>query len=214
MNYSKANIKRSIKKNVDDYKNQIVNEENSFLQSTDFSEPVEIPNHKILIDKKFYIPQQIRKVMSEALEWGNKAAVKYIKETKNRISSPFKVSVYARIQIKKLHNGRIIFNTVNIDIKQAMLIKSNEDIENFDKSFVNHAIKNFVQMQIEHSGWSFDSMAYIYLTTYETKPLRAASYIVTPEKLRNAKCGIINLRNPDNECLKWCMRYHQSAITV
>ena len=217
LNYSKANIKRGIKakvkKNVDDYKNQTVNEENSFLQSADFSEPVEIPNHKILENKKFYIPPQIRKIMSEALEWGNKAAVKYIKETKNRISSPFKVSVYARIQIKKLHNGRIIFNTVNIDIKQAMLIKSNEDIEKFEKSFVNHAIKNFVQMQIEHSGWSFDAMAYIYLTTYETKPLRAASYIVSPEKLRNAKCGIINLRNPDNECLKWCMRYHQSAKT-
>jgi hypothetical protein len=42
------------------------------------------------------------------------------------------------------------------------------------------------------------------------KQLRGRSYIESPEKLKNAKVGIINIRNEDNECFKWCILYHQS----
>ena len=40
--------------------------------------------------------------------------------------------------------------------------------------------------------------------------MRASSYIQTPPKFSNAKSGLINIRNEDNECFKWCMLYHQS----
>jgi hypothetical protein len=46
---------------------------------------------------------------------------------------------------------------------------------------------------------------------FETKPLRASSYIPTPERFSNAKCGLINIHNTDQECFRWCMRYHQSC---
>ena len=45
---------------------------------------------------------------------------------------------------------------------------------------------------------------------FETKPLRAASYIPTPERYKNAKCGLINIQNPDQECFKWNALYHQT----
>ena len=45
---------------------------------------------------------------------------------------------------------------------------------------------------------------------YETKPLRAASYIPTPERYKHAKCGLINIQNPDQECFKWNALYHQT----
>ena len=50
----------------------------------------------------------------------------------------------------------------------------------------------------------------LFVEIFEIKPARGSSYIPTPEKYQNAKCGIINIRNEDQECFKWCMKYHQT----
>ena len=31
-----------------------------------------------------------------------------------------------------------------------------------------------------------------------------------PDKDSNAKCGLSNIQNADQERFKWCMKYHQS----
>ena len=46
---------------------------------------------------------------------------------------------------------------------------------------------------------------------FETKAMRASSYIPTPEKYSNAMCGLVNIQNVDELCFQWCMRYYQSA---
>jgi hypothetical protein len=51
----------------------------------------------------------------------------------------------------------------------------------------------------------------MFLESYDIKPVRGSSYIPTPEKYSNAKCGLINIRNEDQECFKWCTLYHQSG---
>ena len=63
---------------------------------------------------------------------------------------------------------------------------------------------------IEGSGWIIYRWHYIFVECLTTKPLRASSYIPTPEKYSNAKCGLINIQNKDQECFGWCMKYHQS----
>ena len=50
----------------------------------------------------------------------------------------------------------------------------------------------------------------VYLKSFTNEPVRGSSYIPTPEKYSNAKCGLINIQNDDQECFKWCMKYHQS----
>ena len=50
----------------------------------------------------------------------------------------------------------------------------------------------------------------IKIDVYKIRPIRGASYIPTPEKYLNAKCGLVNIHNYDHECFRWCMRYHQS----
>ena len=50
----------------------------------------------------------------------------------------------------------------------------------------------------------------VYLKSFTTKPVRGSSWIPTPDKYSNAKCGLINIQNPDDECLRWCAIYHQS----
>ena len=83
-------------------------------------------------------------------------------------------------------------------------------ITKLDKNYENFSMLNYIKKDIERSNWTFASMLFAHVTIYQTKPLRGASYIPTPEKFINAKSGLVNVRNDDNECLKWCLKYHQS----
>ena len=56
----------------------------------------------------------------------------------------------------------------------------------------------------EGSGWVLESITDIKLHTAEWNPLNAGSYIELPAYLKNKK-AIINMKNQDNECFKWCV---------
>ena len=43
-----------------------------------------------------------------------------------------------------------------------------------------------------------------------TTTIRGSSYIPTPVKFAHPKSGLVNIRNTDDKCFKWCMVYHQS----
>lgn len=38
----------------------------------------------------------------------------------------------------------------------------------------------------------------------EYQPLKGSSYIELPIELRNSMKGLINIKNNDNECFRWC----------
>ena len=63
---------------------------------------------------------------------------------------------------------------------------------------------------VDDSNWELHRYEYVKMDFFTTRPLRASSYIQTPQQFSNAKSGLINIRNEDNECFKWCMLYHQS----
>ena len=66
-------------------------------------------------------------------------------------------------------------------------------------------------VQAQGSEWVPYKFYKIDLKGFTTKAERGSSWIPTPEKYNNAKCGLIHIENEDdNECFKWCMKYHQS----
>ena len=77
---------------------------------------------------------------------------------------------------------------------------------NFDLSFACNRI------------WeSYDGEAYM-LTIDHLKPridLIAFNtfFPILNEKTKNAKCGLINIRNQDDDRFKWRMKYHQRETT-
>ena len=61
------------------------------------------------------------------------------------------------------------------------------------------------------SGWSLKRVVGLFITTCTQKPSRGSSYIPTPPALCNSKLGLINIKNEDQECFKYCVLYHQSG---
>ena len=54
------------------------------------------------------------------------------------------------------------------------------------------------------SGWRFERVIKLVLHTTRWDPINAGSYIELPEVLKN-KHAIINMKNQDEECFKWCV---------
>ena len=68
-------------------------------------------------------------------------------------------------------------------------------------------LSNFIpEMQIQNSGWVFSKILNIIVSISKYQPLRGGSYLPLPEILTNKKC-CINIKNEDNECLKYCVLY-------
>ena len=60
----------------------------------------------------------------------------------------------------------------------------------------------------EGSGWTIVEIRSHYVNIVKYLPLRGNSYIPSPKELRNSMCGLINLKNIDNECFRWCHNRH------
>ena len=55
------------------------------------------------------------------------------------------------------------------------------------------------------SGWINDSIQRFYINISRHEPFRGCSFIATPKNWSNKK-AIINVKNRDDECLKWSLR--------
>ena len=60
----------------------------------------------------------------------------------------------------------------------------------------------------EGSGWTIKSVDSHYLNIVLFVPMKGSSYIQLPSELRNSKKGLINMKNEDNECFRWCHIRH------
>ena len=60
----------------------------------------------------------------------------------------------------------------------------------------------------EGSGWTIRSIDEHYINTVVYEPTKGSSYIRLPAELRNSTKGLVNMKNDDNECFRWChIRY-------
>ena len=99
-------------------------------------------------------------------------------------------------------------------------------IETLEATFEKETITNANDIEPELSmsrqeilntfdGWLSKGLAlvidridshYIYVTTHQT--LHGSSYVEPPTKLRNPQKGLINIKNKDTECFRWCHIRH------
>ena len=65
----------------------------------------------------------------------------------------------------------------------------------------------------EGSGWVIDRIDSHYINVTLYKPLNGSSYIELPTELGNSKKGLINMKNKDEECFRWCHIRHLNPQT-
>ena len=101
---------------------------------------------------------------------------------------------------------RTIYETKPVQLYNAESVKPT--IKNLKAQMQNGFNKALDKMK--GSGWSVKRIDTLFAVTHTLKAARGSSYIITPAKWRNPKCGLINIQNHDQECFRRCMLYHQS----
>ena len=109
------------------------------------------------------------------------------------------------LTFKKLSNGEIIYKTAYFNGKAQLVINEGTIIELLQTS--QHNILSKIAIWIsEGSGWTISEINNHYLNVVLYKPMRGLSYIPLPQGLKNR--GLINMKNKDNECFRWCHIRH------
>ena len=93
-------------------------------------------------------------------------------------------------------NGKVQIVTNEIEIAESLQITQEQ-------------IVNRIQQWIsEGSGWTIQSVDSHFINVVQYRPLKGSSYIPLPKELQNSAKGLINLKNKDNECFRWCHIRH------
>ena len=78
------------------------------------------------------------------------------------------------------------------------------DVDELYDAMVDRALEAMATFQMRGSNWTFRSIISLEIHTVAYEPLRGSSYIPLPKVLATKK-AIINMKNKDNECFKWCV---------
>ena len=91
---------------------------------------------------------------------------------------------------------------------KAKTITKVDDIEpelNMSTQEILNVIDKWVS---EGSGWVIDRIDSHYINVTLYKPLNVSSYMELPTELKNPKEGLINIKNKDDKCFRWCHIRH------
>ena len=108
-----------------------------------------------------------------------------------------------RVTFKKLVKYEIEYKTAYFNSK-AQTIINNLEIPGALQTSKQQILNMIAQWVSEGSGWTIQSVDNHYLNIAQYQPMKGSSYIKLPQELRNSKKGLINMKNEDNECFRWC----------
>ena len=119
--------------------------------------------------------------------------------------------------LKYVETLKVTFEKISADViveKSAYFNSTSQTIIN--QMEINEALQmskqnilnKIAQWISEGSGWTVQSVDNHYLNIAKYEPMKGSSYIQLPKELRNSGKGLINMKNDDNECFRWCHIRH------
>ena len=107
------------------------------------------------------------------------------------------------VTFKKIVNSEIVYKTAYFNSKPQTIINNTEIPEALQLS--QQQILNIIARWVsDGSGWTIESVYNHHLNIVQYQPMKGSSYIKLPQELRNSSKGLINMKNEDNECFRWC----------
>ena len=111
------------------------------------------------------------------------------------------------VTFEQFSGKEIIYKTAYFN-SPAYIITNNIDIKGSLKYSMEYILGKITSWVSEGSGWTIKSVDNHYLNVVKYQPIMGSSYIQLPNELRNPAKGLINLKNKDNECFRWCHIRH------
>ena len=102
-----------------------------------------------------------------------------------------------------LKTGDVVYTPAHF-VSKVELNFQDTDADNLYKRMSDKMLESLAAYQQKGSNWVFDSVEELTLHTVKYEPLSGSSYIPLPKELTDKK-AIINMKNEDNECFKWCI---------
>ena len=107
----------------------------------------------------------------------------------------------------KMSNGKIEYKKAYF-FSSPNIVLNNFDVEKSLQLSKNHILEQMARLVAEGSGWTIDSIDNHYMKVVKYQPVNGSSYIPLPKELQHSRKGLINMKNYDNECFRWChIRY-------
>ena len=112
-----------------------------------------------------------------------------------------------KVTFSKTQGDGFIYKTAYFNSKAQTII--NDISINEALQLTKQQILNIIAQWIsEGSGWIIQSIDSHHLNIVKYEPMKGSSYIQLPQELRNSAKGLINMKNNDNECFRWCHIRH------
>src|SRR6218665_93264 len=105
-----------------------------------------------------------------------------------------------RVDIK---SGKVDSDSVPFVLRNEVMLDATDASEIYN-SGEDKILESMAAFQMRGSNWRFNQVVKLDINTVVYKPLKGSSYIPLPVELANKK-AIINLKNHDDECFKWCI---------
>ena len=136
----------------------------------------------------------------------SRKAIDYLFDNQLKISKGFKYVETLQVKFIKFSNGQKTEKNGFFNSK-ADLILNNTNIQSSLQISKQHILNIISQWVSEGSGWTVESIESHHLNIANYSPLKGSSYIELPPEIKKSK-GLINIKNEDNECFRWCHIRH------
>ena len=136
----------------------------------------------------------------------SRKAIEYLFDNQLKISKGFKYVETLQVKFIKFSNGQKTEKNGFFNSK-ADLILNNTNIQTSLQISKQHILNIISQWVSEGSGWTVESIESHHLNIANYSPLKGSSYIALPPEIKKSK-GLINIKNEDNECFRWCHIRH------
>ena len=116
-----------------------------------------------------------------------------------------KTILYLYCLMSRKDGDQVVIKKFAFHSKGQKLILEGTDVSDLYNEMAEEIEEEIQKVQdAEGSGWQFMEVENITLHTTRWDPINAGSYIDLPPFLKNKK-AIINMKNEDDKCFKWCV---------
>ena len=127
----------------------------------------------------------------------------------------FKFSVTLQVNLKKgiTETGQdlLTFREPYFN-SSTFTIMSSDEIEEALERAAEEILNKIAIWISEGAGWVIENIISHFLNIVSYVPVRGSSYLPLPKELRNSRKGLINIKNDDNVCLRWCHIRHLNPL--